>query len=72
MASSLDKVNDDHTFILITLQNKKPAVVLSLDDLKSYEETTYLMASPKNTERLNLAITEIEVGKTVQPSLVEA
>ncbi len=62
LASTLDKVNDDHTLILITRQNGKPAVVISLDDFKSYEETAYLMASPKNAARLNLAIAEIEAG----------
>ena len=72
LASTLDKVNDDHTPILITRQNGKTAVVISLDDFKSYEETAYLMASPKNDARLNLAIAEIEADKTDQHSLVEA
>lgn len=72
LASTLDKVNDDHTPILITRQNGKTAVVISLDDFKSYEETAYLMASPKNAARLNLAIAEIEADKTDQHSLVEA
>ena len=72
LASTLDKVNDDHTPILITRQNGKTAVVISLDDFKSYEETAYLMASPKNAARLNLAIAEIEAGKTVQHPLVDA
>ncbi len=72
LASTLDKVNDGHTPILITRQNGKTAVVISLDDFKSYEETAYLMASPKNAARLNLAIAEIEADKTDQHSLVEA
>ena len=72
LASTLDKVNDDHTLILITRQNGKPAVVISLDDFKSYEETAYLMASLKNAARLNLAIAEIEAGKTVQHPLVDS
>jgi antitoxin YefM len=71
LASTLDKVNDDHVPIMITRQNGKPAVIISLEDFKSYEETGYLMASPKNAARLNQAIAEIEAGKTVQHVVLE-
>jgi len=71
LAKILDKVNDDHAPIIITRQNGKPAVLISLEDYKSYEETAYLMASPKNAARLNQAIAEIEAGKTAQHPLVD-
>ncbi len=71
LAKTLDKVNEDHTPVIITRQNGKPAVVISLEDFKSYEETAHLMASSKNAERLNQAISEIESGKTVQHDLIE-
>ncbi|ARU56760.1 MAG: type II toxin-antitoxin system prevent-host-death family antitoxin [Pseudomonadales bacterium] len=71
LASTLDKVNDDHKPILITRQNGKPAVVMSLEDFQAYEETAYLMASPKNAERLNKAIAEIEAGRVVNKELIE-
>lgn len=71
LATTLDKVNDNHKPILITRQNGKPAVVISLEDFQAYEETAYLMASPKNAERLNQAIAEVEAGKTLQQELIE-
>ena len=71
LASTLDKVNEDHVSILITRQNGKPAVIMSLEDFKSYEETIYLMSSPKNAERLNQAIAEVEVGKSKQHGIIE-
>jgi len=71
LAKTLDKVNEDHVAILVTRQNGKPAVVMSLEDYTSYEETAYLMASPKNAQRLNQAIAEIEAGKAVQHGLLE-
>ncbi len=71
LASTLDKVNEDHVPILITRQNGKPAVVMSLEDFKSYEETAYLMASPKNAERLNQAIAEAQAGNIMQHDLLE-
>ncbi len=71
LANTLDKVNDDHKPILITRQKGRPAVVMSLEDFKSYEETAYLMASPKNAERLNQAIAQLESGKGVEQGLLE-
>ena len=71
LASTLDRVNDDHTPILITRQNGKPAVVISLEDFHAYEETAYLMASPKNAERLNASIAELEAGKGTQHELID-
>jgi antitoxin YefM len=71
LASTLDKVNEDHVSVLITRQNGKPAVIMSLEDFKSYEETAYLMASPKNAERLSQAIAEVETGKTKKHGIIE-
>jgi len=71
LASVLDKVNDDHKPVIITRQNGKPAVVMSLEDFQAYEETSYLMASPKNAERLNQAIAEIEAGQAIKKGLIE-
>ena len=71
LASTLDKVNNDHKPVLITRQNGKPAVVISLEDFQAYEETAYLMASPKNAERLNQAISEVESGKVIQREIIE-
>ena len=66
LAGIMDKVNNDHKPMLVTRQNGKPAVVMSLDDFHSYEETAYLMTSPKNAIRLNEAISEIEAGDVIQ------
>ncbi len=71
LALTLDKVNDDHKPVLITRQNGKPAVVISLEDFHAYEETAYLMASPVNAERLNQAIAEVKGGKIFQRELIE-
>ncbi|TAN49801.1 MAG: type II toxin-antitoxin system prevent-host-death family antitoxin [Methylococcaceae bacterium] len=70
LADTFDRVNDDHVPILITRPNGKPAVIVSLEDFKSYEETAYLMRSPKNAQRLNQAIVEIEAGNVQQHDLI--
>ena len=71
LASALDRVNEDRAPILITRRNGKPAVLMSVDDFRSYEETAYLMASPKNAKRLNRAITAVETGNTNPHALIE-
>ncbi len=71
LSSVLDKVNDDHKPMMITRQNGKAAVVMSLEDFNAYEETAYLMASPKNAERLNRAIAELEAGQGEERGMIE-
>lgn len=71
LASTLDDVNDNHKPVLITRQNGKPAVVISLDDFHSYEETAYLMSSINNVVRLNQAIKQVESSTLSQHALIE-
>ncbi len=71
LASTLDKVNEDHVSILITRQNAKPAVIMSLEDYKSYEETAYLMASPVNAARLCQSIAEVGAARTKPHGIIE-
>ena len=66
LAKTLDKVNNVHKPIIITRQNAKAAVIMSLEDFQSYHETAYLMASPRNAERLNQAVEQIDGGNARQ------
>lgn len=71
LAGTLDRIADSHRPILITRQNGKPAVVMSLEDFNAYEETAYLLSSRSNAERLNQAIEQIRQHKTTQRDLIE-
>ena len=71
LSSVMDSVNDDHKPVLITRQNGKPAVLISVEDFESYQETAYLMQSPNNAQRLNDAMADIEAGKTLSHGLIE-
>ncbi len=71
LARTLDLVNENHKPMLITRQNGKPAVVLSLADFESYEETAYLLASPRNAAQLAEAIAQVDAGETLDHSLAE-
>lgn len=52
LKDTLDKVCNDHTPIIISQQNGKPVVIMSLEDYNAILETFYLLKSPTNAERL--------------------
>lgn len=72
LAATLDQVTADHEPVIITRDRGKPAAVLmSLEDFASYEETRYLLTSPRNAERLVEAIASLEGGAGTERTLSE-
>ncbi len=72
LAKNLKKVNENHSPILITRnRGKDSAVVLSLDDYNSLQETLYLLSSPKNNERLNKSLEDLKSGNFKAHDLIE-
>jgi antitoxin YefM len=63
LADTMDRVCDDHEPIIITRNGQQAVVMLSLDDFKSLEETSYLLRNPKNARRLLDSIAVLEAGK---------
>jgi antitoxin YefM len=72
LAATLDQVTDDREPVIITREGGKPAaVIMSLEDFGSYEETEYLLRSPENKKRLLEAIAELESGGGTERELIE-
>lgn len=72
LSTTIDDVAETHEPVLITRSGGKPsAVLMSLEDFASYEETSYLLKSPKNAKRLRKAVEELEAGKGIEKSLIE-
>jgi antitoxin YefM len=71
LAQLMDKVCDDHTPLLITRKNRRPVVMISLEDYESIEETNYLMRNPANARRLLESISELEGGKGIERTIDE-
>jgi antitoxin YefM len=72
LASEIDRVTDDHEPVIITRGRGKPAAVLvSLEDFGSYQETDYLLRSPENAKRLIESIAELEAGGGKERELLE-
>lgn len=63
LAAELDRVGADHDYTIITRERGKPtAVLMSLEDFASCQETDYLLRSPANREVLLEAVAELEAG----------
>jgi antitoxin YefM len=72
LAAALDRVSVDREPLVITRDRGKPtAVLMSLEDFASYEETRHLLQSPANAEQLLKSIAELEKGDGAEKTLVE-
>lgn len=71
LSSTMQKVCNDHSPVIITRKNEAPVVMMSLEDYEAMEETTYLLRSPANARQLLEAIAELESGKGQERKLME-
>ena len=71
LADTMDRVCGDHEPIIITRNGEQAVVMMSLEDFKALEETSYLLRSPKNARRLLESISALESGAGQVRSLAE-
>ena len=71
LAKTMEKVCDDHAPVIITRQNQRSVVMISLEDYQALEETAYLLRSPRNARRLLESIAELESGGGIERELIE-
>ena len=71
LASTMDRVCNDHEPLIITRNGEKAVVMLSLEDYKALEETAYLLRSPANARRLLSAIAQLSAGQGTPRELAE-
>ena len=63
LAEVMRTVSDDHVPVVVTHQNAKPVVIMSLEDYQSLEETSYLLRNSTGAHRLLDAVEELRAGK---------
>ncbi len=71
LASTMDRVCNDHEALIITRNGEQAVVMLSLEDFQAMEETAYLLRNPANAKRLISALTQLGAGKGVERELTE-
>ena len=71
LASTMDRVCQDHEALIITRSGQQSVVMMSLDDYKALEETAYLLRSPENAKRLLSAVDALSKGKGKERELSE-
>ena len=71
LADTMDRVCNDNEAIIITRSGQQAVVMMSLDDFKAMEETSYLLRSPKTARRLLESITSLENGKGKERKLAK-
>jgi len=71
LATTMDRVCEDHEPIIITRNGQQSVVMLSLEDFTALEETSYLLRSPANAKRLLTAIEQLSAGQGTEQKLAE-
>ena len=69
LATTMDRVVNDHEPLIITRSGQQAVVLLSLEDYKALEETAYLLRTPANATRLLSAIAQLNAGKGKERTL---
>ena len=69
LASTMDRVCNDHQALIITRNGEQAVVMLSLEDFQALEETAHLLRNPTNARRLLSATAQLNAGKGVARKL---
>ncbi len=71
LASTMDRVCNDHEALIITRNGEQSVVMLSLEDFQALEETAYLLSNPANAKRLISAAAQLSAGQGVERELAK-
>lgn len=67
----MDRVVDDQTQVIVTRQKAEAVVMVSLSEWNAIAETTHLLSSPANADRLRRSIEQMDAGKGQERELVK-
>ena len=71
LAKTMEKVCRDRAPVIVTRKTFNSVVIMSLEDYEAFEETAYLLRSPKNVRRLIESIAQLENDKGTEKELLE-
>lgn len=65
LSAVLDEVRDTHDRVVITRNGRPEAVIMSVSDLETLEETLDLLSTPGALDEIRAAEAEISRGETI-------
>lgn len=70
LADTMNRVCENHEPVIITRNGQQAVVMMALEDFKALEETSYLLRSPRNAQRLIESVVALETGKGKTRNLI--
>ncbi|TAF03270.1 MAG: antitoxin [Nostocales cyanobacterium] len=67
----IDRVIADVEPTIIFNNKGNKAILISLDEFSSWQETLYLLSNPVNTKHILSSIQSAKVGKVIEKDLIE-
>lgn len=67
----IEQVIDNVEPTIICNDKGEKALLMSLDEFDSWQETLYLLSNPVNAEHLHESIAQAKMGKTKERELIE-
>ncbi len=71
MENLIQQVENEAEPILIMLDEKRKAVLMSERECNPWQETIYLLSNPANAEHLRKSLAEADAGLTSEKELIE-
>jgi antitoxin YefM len=71
LASLMDRVTDDLEVVIITRRGGKRVALIDADEYEGLLEISHLLRSPRNAERLLLALDQARRGEGLEMSVEE-
>lgn len=68
-ATLLDAVVDDREVVIVNRRGKDDVAMIAADELRSLVETVHLLSSPRNAQRLLVALHEAQAGEGTPSTL---
>lgn len=71
MKTVLTQCCENHDLTIVTRQREPSVVMMSLEDYNAWQETIYLMKSPKNHAQLMESIENVKKRKVQERKLID-
>lgn len=67
----IDQVVTSSAATVITLENGKKVVMMSLSDYNGWTTTNHLLSTPENSGRLLQAVQDVKAGRVIKRDLID-